>query len=356
MFHEAEYILPVIIALISLVIYKVIKPWISSLPIPGPRPWPIVGNVLQMDKDRPYVTMAEWAKKYGNVFLLNLAGKNTIVVTGSKEMKEVLMDKGSDFADHYQSYRMALVSYNYSNTATMQYGAKFRYVRKLLLNGLKQHDLKNIEDITQDILNDFVGDIKALNGAAFEPNEYVFDAFVQILHVMAFSNKIGKEEPEVRLLKEFDKLFAEAMSFGGPPVLLDTFPFFRFFGNETYKKLTRMQAIYKELYTTWKQAALRGEMENSSWFQKLLSKLDEPEPVLDDDNVMTIVMVDLFFGALANTSASIITMLNILVHYPNVQKKLQEEVDAVVGQERGVAFRDREHMPYTRACIQELLR
>ena len=49
-------------------------------------------------------------------------------------------------------------------------------------------------------------------------------------------------------------------------------------------------------------------------------------------------------------------MLNVLVHYPHVQRRLQEEVDSVVGQGRRVAFRDREGMPYTRAFIKELLR
>lgn len=39
----------------------------SNMP-PGPRGLPLLGNVLDMPTTYPWLTFAEWAKKYGIVF------------------------------------------------------------------------------------------------------------------------------------------------------------------------------------------------------------------------------------------------------------------------------------------------
>jgi cytochrome P450 len=42
--------------------------------------------------------------------------------------------------------------------------------------------------------------------------------------------------------------------------------------------------------------------------------------------------------------------------YPNVMKKAQAEIDAVVGRERLPSFEDRDQLPYVRAVVKEVLR
>lgn len=42
--------------------------------------------------------------------------------------------------------------------------------------------------------------------------------------------------------------------------------------------------------------------------------------------------------------------------YPEVYKRLQEEVDHVVGHDRLPSFADRPHLPYVSAVIKETLR
>jgi cytochrome P450 len=42
--------------------------------------------------------------------------------------------------------------------------------------------------------------------------------------------------------------------------------------------------------------------------------------------------------------------------YPEVMKKAQSEIDAVVGNDRLPTFADREHLPYINAIAKEVLR
>ncbi|PRD33979.1 UNVERIFIED_CONTAM: Cytochrome P450 1A1 [Trichonephila clavipes] len=49
-------------------------------------------------------------------------------------------------------------------------------------------------------------------------------------------------------------------------------------------------------------------------------------------------------------------MLCICAAYTQVQKRIQAEIDEVVGRERFPTWQDRPRMPYTEACIAELMR
>ena len=57
-----------------------------------------------------------------------------------------------------------------------------------------------------------------------------------------------------------------------------------------------------------------------------------------------------------NISALMASLLNIMVHYPAVQAKLQDEADRVVGAGRQANMNDEPHMTYTQAVVLELLR
>lgn len=45
-----------------------------------------------------------------------------------------------------------------------------------------------------------------------------------------------------------------------------------------------------------------------------------------------------------------------MLHYPDVMRKAQAELDKVVGPERVPGFEDRDRLPYLKALINEILR
>ena len=56
------------------------------------------------------------------------------------------------------------------------------------------------------------------------------------------------------------------------------------------------------------------------------------------------------------TTSSIATFLLTMVLFPDVQKRVQAELDAVVGRKRLPTFEDRASLPYLEATIKESLR
>ncbi|GLJ09020.1 hypothetical protein SUGI_0100090 [Cryptomeria japonica] len=56
---------------------------------PGPRPWPVVGN-LHLLGNLPHQALAALAKKYGPILLLRLGSVPTVVVSSPAMAKEFL--------------------------------------------------------------------------------------------------------------------------------------------------------------------------------------------------------------------------------------------------------------------------
>lgn len=54
--------------------------------------------------------------------------------------------------------------------------------------------------------------------------------------------------------------------------------------------------------------------------------------------------------------AAIQSLFLVLVLYPDVQRKAQEEIDAVIGSDRLPGLSDRPNLPYVNCIVSEMLR
>ncbi|XP_017769406.1 PREDICTED: probable cytochrome P450 304a1 [Nicrophorus vespilloides] len=71
---------------------------------------------------------------------------------------------------------------------------------------------------------------------------------------------------------------------------------------------------------------------------------------------MTFIVMDFMFPAPIAMGHTTNFLFGYLVNYPEVQRKIQEEVDLVVGRGRLPCLDDRKNMHYTEATIREILR
>ena len=66
--------------------------------LPGPRRYPVVGNLLQLSgNDMFYVKLNEFRKDYGDVLYLELGAMKMLVVFGHDEVKKILEDTQDRF-------------------------------------------------------------------------------------------------------------------------------------------------------------------------------------------------------------------------------------------------------------------
>ena len=48
---------------------------------PGPRGWPLFGNMFQLDLNNPLPQFAIWREKFGKIFKFNLMGQDIVLVS-----------------------------------------------------------------------------------------------------------------------------------------------------------------------------------------------------------------------------------------------------------------------------------
>ena len=92
---------------------------------PGPRGWPIVGNVTDMPKQQEWVTFSKWAKHYGaslsptvcllahNIYLgdlvyINVFGKSMISVSSAAVAHDLFESRSSLYSDRCEFPMMTL--------------------------------------------------------------------------------------------------------------------------------------------------------------------------------------------------------------------------------------------------------
>ena len=68
------------------------------------------------------------------------------------------------------------------------------------------------------------------------------------------------------------------------------------------------------------------------------------------------VILDLFSAGVETLKTSILWSMVYMLHNPDVMKKVQDELDTVVGSERLPAVKDMSELTYTKATIFEIMR
>uniref|UniRef100_A0A8C3UFH7 Cytochrome P450 n=1 Tax=Catharus ustulatus TaxID=91951 RepID=A0A8C3UFH7_CATUS len=101
----------------------------------------------------------------------------------------------------------------------------------------------------------------------------------------------------------------------------------------------------------------RKHDENRYFIDYYLDEIDKvnAHATYDEVNLMQ-TLVDLFIAGTETTATTLMWALLYMVIYPEIQEKVQKELDAVVGCSHVFCYEDRKKLPYTNAVIHEIQR
>ncbi|KFV48862.1 Cytochrome P450 1A5, partial [Tyto alba] len=116
-----------------------------------------------------------------------------------------------------------------------------------------------------------------------------------------------------------------------------------------------LQKIVKEHYKTYDENNIR-DITDSLIEQCLHKKVEANTATKVPKEKIVNLVVDLFGAGFDTVTTALSWSLMYLVTYPNIQKKIQEELDQTIGRERRPRLSDRGTLPYTEAFILEMFR
>ncbi|GLJ31798.1 hypothetical protein SUGI_0639630 [Cryptomeria japonica] len=128
--NEALTIAFVIFFCLYFFLYKLKSKGIKLKSPPGPRPWPLLGN-LHLLGNHPHQSLSALAKIYGSIMFLRLGSVPTVVVSSPAMAKEFLKAHDLVFASRPNCAVGKYICYNHRDVAFVPYGAYWRQMRKL---------------------------------------------------------------------------------------------------------------------------------------------------------------------------------------------------------------------------------
>jgi flavonoid 3'-monooxygenase len=103
----------------------------SSLPLPpGPKPWPIIGNMPHLGP-APHQSIAALAKTHGPLMHLKLGFVDVIVAASGSVAEQFLKVHDANFSSRPPSTGAKYIAYNYQDLVFAPYGPRWRMLRKI---------------------------------------------------------------------------------------------------------------------------------------------------------------------------------------------------------------------------------
>ncbi|KAF8240485.1 cytochrome P450 [Tricholoma matsutake] len=335
---------------------------IDRLPLPpGPKKLPLIGNLLDMPKAFEWVTYHKWCKEFdSDIIHLNVAGTSLVVLDTSEATTELLERRSSIYSDRARMPMMnELMGWDF-HFAFMKYGKYLRQHRILMHQTFHQtasmrfrpFELKAVHGLLRRMLedqDDLIGHLRQMAGETIISIAYGLDV-------------LPKDDPYVAAAEQgTHPLFVAAVP---GTFLVDTFPWLKYVPD--WMPLAGFKRKAKE----WRKLALtmiempfeagKRKLESGdvtpSFLSYSLENMDENRDITYQEEVIKGTAGTMYVAGSDTTVSAIASCVLGLVTHPEVVKKAQAEIDAIVGLNKLPDFDDFDSLPYITAITKEALR
>ncbi|NXE35941.1 CP2K1 protein, partial [Ptilorrhoa leucosticta] len=317
---------------------------------PGPRPLPIFFNLLLFDLKRPYRTYLQLSKKYGPVFSVQMGHRKIVVISGYETVKEALVNQADAFAE-----RPKIPLFE-----DLSKGNGKLVMRRFALTTLRDFGMgkKAIEDrIVEEYF--FLADtIASQEGMPFDASKIINAAVANIIVSILLGKRFDyKDSRFVRLLN----LTNENMRLAGKPLvtMYNIFPYLGFLLRANKPILRNRDEFHAYIQVTFVEHLKNlDKNDQRSLIDAFLVKQQEEKSTTNgyfhNGNLLSLVS-NLFIAGVETISTTLNWGFLLMLKYPEIQKKVQEEIEQVLGS-NPPRIEHRAQMPYTDAVIHEIQR
>ncbi|XP_026389058.1 (S)-N-methylcoclaurine 3'-hydroxylase isozyme 1-like [Papaver somniferum] len=320
---------------------------------PGPKPWPIVGNLLQLG-EKPHSQFAQLAETYGDLFSLKLGSETVVIASTPLAASEILKTHDRVLSGRYVFQSFRVKEHVENSIVWSECNDTWKKLRKVCRTELfTQKMIESQADIRESKAMEMVKYLKKNEGNEVKIVEVVFGTLVNIFGNLIFSQNIFKLGDESSGSVEMKEHLWRMLELGNSTNPADYFPFLGRF--DLFGQRKDVADCLQGIYSVW------GAMLKERKIPKLHNnskKNDFVEILLDsglDDQQINALLMEIF-GAGTETSASTIEWaLSELTKNPDVTANMRSELLSVVGK-RPVKESDIPNMPYLQAFVKETLR
>ncbi|XP_034528912.1 cytochrome P450 2J2-like isoform X2 [Notolabrus celidotus] len=339
---------------VVLFLADIVRNWRSHSFPPGPLSVPFLGNIFT---GVDYKAMEKLSQQYGPVFSVRRGSERMVFISGYKMVKEALVNQLDSFVDRpivplfhvvFKGIGIAL-----SNGYLWKKQRKFANIH-LRYFGEGQNSLENYIHVENNLLCEAFKDEQ---GRPFNPQFFITHAVSNIISSVVFGHRFEYSDQSFQRVLKLD---SDAILLAGSArtQLYDAFP-------GLMKHLPgphqTVHANYREIMAFVKQEVDKHREEWNPedprdfidvYLTEMKKKKEDPQAGFNIETLMVCIL-DLFEAGTESAATTLRWALVYMMHYPEIQEKVQSEIDRVIGESRQPTLADRPNMPFTDAVIHE---
>ncbi|KAI9174480.1 hypothetical protein LWI28_017949 [Acer negundo] len=351
-----------------IIIHRLYQRLRYNLP-PGPRPWPIIGNLDKLNPVHKRKLFAEWSNTYGPIISVWFGSTLNVVISNSELAKQGLKDNDQQLADRYRSRALALIFKNGQDLIWADYGSHYVKVRKVCtlelfspksieaLRPIREDEVRAmIESIYKDLNNNYGG-----GGGGLVLRKYFGSVAFNNITRMVFGKKfVSKQGVIDEQGLEFKEVLANEFMLGASLGLVEHIwwlNWMSWLGNdvEVSEILARKDRLTRAIIEEHKAKNMKninGDVKQH-FVDALLGLQEKYE--LSEETIM-LLLWNMTTAGMDTVAITVEWAMAELVKNPKAQKKAQQEMDRVIGLDRVMIESDISNLPYLQCIVKEAMR
>ncbi|MBA0663961.1 hypothetical protein Goklo_004039, partial [Gossypium klotzschianum] len=326
---------------------------------PGPKGLPIIGNMMMMEQ-LTHRGLAKLAQKYGGIFHLKMGYLHMVAISNPEMARQVLQVQDNIFSNRPATIAISYLTYNRADMAFAHYGPFWRQMRKLCVMKLFSRKRAESWESVRDEVEKLVRAVSANTGKTVNVGELIFNLTKNITYRAAFGSSSQEGQDEfIKILQEFSKLF-------GAFNIADCIPWLGWVDPQGLNsRLEKARHALDKFIDTIIDDHIQKRKTNVNggaggyydpdMVDELLAFYSEEAQVNESedlnsirvtrDNIKAIIM-DVMFGGTETVASAIEWALTELMRSPEDMKRVQRELEEVVGLDRRVEESDLDKLPF----------
>lgn len=325
---------------------------------PGPYPFPIIGNILELGK-KPHQSLAKLSKTYGPLMYLKIGYLDVVVVSSPEIAKDVLQKYDQVFSSRSAPSAANAKEHNKNSMVWLPVENQWRKLRRICKEQMfSTPRLDASWDLRREkllILSDYVNQC-SVNGQTVKIGEAALITSLNLMSTTLFSVEFADFNSDSS--QEFKEVIWGMMECIGTPNIADYFPVLKKFDPQGI--LRRTTFYFEKLFAIFdgiidERLKSRGTSVKNDLLDALLDLNQKPDPELSRDDIMHLLL-DLFVAGADTTSSTVEWAMAELLRNPEKMIKARNELRDVIGMNSIIQESDISRLPYLQAVVKETFR
>ena len=307
----------------------------SVAALPGPRGWPLIGNLLQFDLPRLHRQFEDWADRHGPTYRLRLGRREVLVISDAETIAALLRDR----PDTWRRMRPieAVIREAGGHGVFSAEGDDWRRQRRLVMSAFDPGHLKRFYPSLQRVTERLMASWRdaARRGEAIDLQASLMRYTVDVTTGLAFGVDLNTIDAPHPLQEHLDKLFPMLFRRVNLP-----FPYWHYLRLPIDREYDRHLRRVHEAVRGFVQAARQRLQDEparrerpTDLLEAMLAARDADGSALTEEEVAGNVLTVLLAGE--DTTANTLGWAIWLLHeHPDDWQALVAEVDAALGDAR----------------------